>query len=341
MNVCTRTPKLTDPVEQLAGRERSIPGDDDAAHARSGGGELGKRRRRRSCRRADALGDAGDQRDATTIAVRTTHLDPQRADAAFGMWRAEHRQPSSEAVTPRRRHAGTDPRRRGKRRLQRDRIDQLGPVTVIRTDGLGKPAQLAAAAAGPLDPLAVDPSCRLRAEGVVVLAGARRTSGAVHGDVDLVDRVERFGQPTSDEAGQPGSHAGADGDRDAVLASELVELEQLPQLAHVTDGRHDMHTRPDEIGDEITVRQRVRQHHRSAAAEPVDRVDDGDVVVSLGQGPRSLQSTANGPRAVPCRRACVRLENRRRRRRRCRRVAWGQSAGRAGVEVSTGCHPPC
>ena len=91
---------------------------------------------------------------------RPRGLDAQRADAALAVGRAEHRQPRGEPVATGRRGAGTDAIDIGEGALQQDRVGHLGAVAVAPTDRLGEPHQLAAAAAGVVDPSAVMPADR-------------------------------------------------------------------------------------------------------------------------------------------------------------------------------------
>src|SRR5207302_3433404 len=96
--------------------------------------------------------------------------------------------------------AGRDAPSARERGHQRERVGQPAAVTVERSDGVGKPAQLATRAAGAATPSAVAPVKGVGSERAVVLAGAGRAAGAGTGHVDLVDSIEAGGRVPGENA---------------------------------------------------------------------------------------------------------------------------------------------
>ena len=190
--------------EQLDRRQTGVCGDDHT----SGDESVGDRGRERGSggRRggSDQLGDAGHEHLPTPGGVGTSQLDPQRADATFGVRWTQHRQPRREAVAPSSRASKAEPGDVGEGLMEHDGRGHPRQIAILRADRLGEPAQLPPASPDVIGPAAVAPGRRQPAERTVVGAGARRPGGAVDRDVDLIDHGQLGGQVTGDQARQTG-----------------------------------------------------------------------------------------------------------------------------------------
>ena len=74
----------------------------------------------------------------------------------------------------------------------------------------------------------------------MVLPSTRRTSGAVHGDVDLIADRQLVGKVTRQQTGQSRGHSCSDKQRGAAGMGAIVELEQVADVIEVVAHRDDM-----------------------------------------------------------------------------------------------------
>ena len=169
---------------------------------------------------------AGDHRDPGAVDRGTAYFDSHGPDVASGVGRGQHRQPGREAVATCAGNPGADPRDARKDSVQQERVGQRGPVAILRTDRLGEPVQLAAAAARPFDPGPVVPTDGCVTEGVVVLHRARRPGSAMRGDVDLLGHVQLAPQVIGEQSRQSRAHRRADDQRGAVAPGVIVEVDE-------------------------------------------------------------------------------------------------------------------
>ena len=157
-------------------------------------------------------------------------------------------------------HPGTDPLHLREHCVQHERVDHLRPVAVLRTDRIGEPAQLATRTGLPFDPTTIVPTESDAAEGAVVLPGARRSSRAVDGDMDLVGVVEPVGQHSGQEPGQTGGEVGAQHERPVGGVGPGLELHQLVDVVDRVGGRDDVGATAERFGGNLELRRRSHHH---------------------------------------------------------------------------------
>jgi hypothetical protein len=71
-----------------------------------------------------------------------------------------------------------------------------------------------------------------------MLAGARWSTGAYLGDVNLVDDIELTGRMAGQKTGETGHEPSPDNHRDPVVPGLLVQIQQGPDLPQIIGGRH-------------------------------------------------------------------------------------------------------
>ena len=144
--------------------------------------------------------------------------------------------------------------------MQQHGIGKISPIAVTGADRLGEPAQLAATARSPFDPLPVMPAERPAGERLVVFASAGRPGGAVDGDVQLVARRQPGSEMAGQQPRQAWRHGGPDDQRRAGLFGDRIEVEQRPHVVGVPAHRHHVRTAFEQVGGRTGVRAGAGEH---------------------------------------------------------------------------------
>ena len=126
----------------------------------------------------------------------------------------------------------------------------------------------------------------------MVLPGARRAPGAVVGDVDLVDVVERRRGVPGQHTGQARAEPGADSHDDPALTGLGVEVEQVLDRAEAVGHRHDVATRGDGLARHRRLPGRRRRQEHEVGRRGVglvgcrgpvaERRHDGRLALAVG-----------------------------------------------------------
>ena len=150
-----------------------------------------------------------------------------------------------------------------------------------------------------MHPLAVVITKRCTAKSAMVLAGARRAAGAMHGHMHFVDHVELLSQMACQQSRQARSHCGADHQGCVVHTGAMIEFKQRAHIVEIVAERHNRHPVCQQPCRKFGMRRRKCEHHHIGGHRVVEiehycRSGSGNA----GSGQRRFIDNANSKRRI-------------------------------------------